>query len=129
MVYHVVPPSIVVVNHFLILSRKPIGTALGSSCSKSGTGKTYLLLMLMISDQCTYTCLHHNTPFYAFISYILIFVEHVGNTRGYITQLFYRLCSAFNVCYSFTSDLRTIGAPSVQKGIQFPFLIWAVSGT
>ena len=38
-VYHLVPPSVVVVNHFLILSRKPIGTALGSSCLKSGTGK------------------------------------------------------------------------------------------
>ena len=61
------------VNHFLISSRKPIGTALGSSCFKSGTGKTGLLLILMISDQCTYTCLHHNTLFYAFISYILIF--------------------------------------------------------
>ena len=36
-VYHVVPPSVVVVSHFLILSRKPIGTALGSSCLKSGT--------------------------------------------------------------------------------------------
>ena len=29
----------------------------------------------MISDQCTYTCLHHNTPFYAFISHILTFVS------------------------------------------------------
>ena len=30
---------VVMVNHFLILSRKPIETTLGSSCLKSGTGK------------------------------------------------------------------------------------------
>ena len=29
----------------------------------------------MISDQCTYTYLHNNTPFYAFISHILTFAE------------------------------------------------------
>ena len=72
-VYHVVPLSDVVVSHFLILSRKPIRTALGSSCLKAGTCKTGFVLILMISDQWTYTCLHHNTPFYAFISQILIF--------------------------------------------------------
>ena len=36
---------------------------------------TGLVLILMISDQCTYTCLHHNTPFYAFINHILTFVR------------------------------------------------------
>ena len=68
-VYHVVPPSAVGVSHFLILSRKPNGTALESSCLKAGTDTT--VLTLMISDQCTYTCLHNNTPFYAFIRHIL----------------------------------------------------------
>ena len=29
----------------------------------------------MISDQCTYTCLHHSTPFYAFVSHILTLVR------------------------------------------------------
>ena len=33
---------------------------------------TGLVLILMISDQCTYTCLHHNTPFYAFVTHILV---------------------------------------------------------
>ena len=47
-VYQVVPPSVVMVSHFLTLSRKPIGTALGNSCLKSGTGKTGLVLILMI---------------------------------------------------------------------------------
>ena len=61
--------------HFLILSRKPIGTALESSCLKAGTDITGLVLILMISDQSTYTCLHHNTPFYAFVSHILTFVR------------------------------------------------------
>ena len=60
-----------IISHFLILSRKPIGTALESSCLKSGTDITGLVLILMISDQCTYTCVHHNTPFYALISHIL----------------------------------------------------------
>ena len=63
------------ISHFLILSRKPIGTALESSFFKAGTGKTGLDLILMISDQCTYTCLHHNTPSYTFISHILTFVR------------------------------------------------------
>ena len=54
------------ISHLLILSRKPIGTVLESSC---------LVLILMRWDQCTYTCLHHNTPFYAFISHILTFVR------------------------------------------------------
>ena len=40
-----------------------------------GTDITGLVLILMISDQCTYTCLHHNTPFYAFISHILTFIR------------------------------------------------------
>ena len=62
-------------GHFLILSRKPIGTALESSCLKAGTDIKGLVLIFMISDQCTYTCLHHNTPFYAFISHILTFVR------------------------------------------------------
>ena len=70
-----VPPSVVVANYFLILTRKPTGTVLGGSCLKSGTGKTGLLLIQIISDQCTYTCLPHTTPFYAFISYILIFAK------------------------------------------------------
>ena len=61
--------------HFLILSRKSIETTLGSSCLKSGAGKTGLLLTLMISDQCRYTSLHHKTPLYAFISYIFIFAK------------------------------------------------------
>ena len=42
---------------------------------KAGTDITDLDLILMISDQCTYTCLHHNTPCYAFISHILTFVR------------------------------------------------------
>ena len=70
-----VPPSVLVISHFLILSRRPIGTALGSSCLKAGTDITGLVLILMISDQWTYTCFHHNTPFYAFISYILTCVR------------------------------------------------------
>ena len=40
------PPSVVVISHFLILSRNPIGT-----------DKTGLIFILMVSDQCTYTCL------------------------------------------------------------------------
>ena len=75
LLYFVVPPIVVVVSHFLILSRKPIGIALGSSCLKSGTGKTGFVLILMISDQCTFTCLHDNTPFCAFISHILTFAK------------------------------------------------------
>ena len=63
------------ISHFLILSRKPIGTALESSCWKARTDITGLVLILMISDQCTYTCLHHSTPFYAYISHILTFVR------------------------------------------------------
>ena len=70
-----VPPSVVVVSHFLVLSRKPIGTALEISCLKAGTDITGLVLILMISDQCTYTCLHHNIPFYASISHILTFAR------------------------------------------------------
>ena len=49
-VYHVVPPSVEVVSDFLILSRNPNGTALGSSCLKSGTGKTGFALIIMMSD-------------------------------------------------------------------------------
>ena len=67
------PYSVLVIRRFLILSRKPIGTALGSSCLKSGTGKTSLLRIFMIGDQSKYSCLHHNTLFYAFISHILTF--------------------------------------------------------
>ena len=59
------------ISHFLILSKKYIGTVLGSSCLKAGTGKIGLVLILMISDQWTYTCWHHNTAFYAVISHIL----------------------------------------------------------
>ena len=70
-----VPPSVVVISHFLILSMKPIGSTLGSSCLKAGTSKTGLVLILMISDQCTYTFLHHNTTFYEFINHILTFVR------------------------------------------------------
>ena len=44
---------------------------LESSCLKAGTGITDLVSILMVSDQWTYTCLHHNTPFYAFINHIL----------------------------------------------------------
>ena len=69
------PSSVVVISHFLILSRKPIGTALGGSCLKAGTCKTGLVLILMISDQCAYTCSHHNTPFYVFNNHILTFVR------------------------------------------------------
>ena len=62
-----------------MLSRKPIGTALTSLCQKAGTDKTGyeagtdktgLDLILMI-----YTCLQHNTQFYAFIGRILTFVR------------------------------------------------------
>ena len=67
------PHSVLVISRFLILSRKPIGTALGSSCLKAETGKTGLFVILMVSDQCTYTCLHNTTQFYAFISHILTF--------------------------------------------------------
>ena len=74
-VYHVVPPSVLVMSHFLILSRNLIGTAQESSCFIAGTGKTGLFVILMISDQCTYTCLHHNIPFYEFISHILTFFK------------------------------------------------------
>ena len=63
------------INHFLILSRKTIGTALESSCLKERTDITGLVLILMISDQCTYTFLHHSTPFHAFISHLLTFVR------------------------------------------------------
>ena len=65
------------ISHFLILSRKPIGIALESSCLKAGTDRsiTGLVLILVISNQCTYTCLHDNTPFYVFISHILTFVR------------------------------------------------------
>ena len=52
-----------------------MGTALESSCLKAGTDITGLVVILMISDQCKYTCLHHNTTFYAFIGHILIFVR------------------------------------------------------
>ena len=69
------PPSVVVINHSLILSRKPAGTALGSSCLKAGTGKTGLVLIFTIQDKYTYICLHPNTPFYEFISHILTFVR------------------------------------------------------
>ena len=62
-VRYVVPHSVLVISRFLILSRKPIGTALGSSCLKSGTSKTSLFVIFMISDQSTFTCLHHNTQF------------------------------------------------------------------
>ena len=63
------------IGHFLILRRKTIGTALESSCLQAGTDITGLVLILMISDQCTYTYLHHNAPCYAFISHILTFVR------------------------------------------------------
>ena len=63
------------ISHFLIISRKPIGTVLESSCLQAGTDIIGLVLILMISDQCTYACLHHNTPFYACISHILTFVR------------------------------------------------------
>ena len=62
------------ISHFLILSRKPIQSALESSCLKEGTDITGLVLIL-ISDQCTYTCLHHNTPLYVSINHILTFVR------------------------------------------------------
>ena len=55
------------ISQFLILNRKPIGTALESTCLKGGTDITGLVLILMISDQFTYTCLHHNTVFFAFV--------------------------------------------------------------
>ena len=67
------PHSVLVISRFLILSRKPIRTALGSSCLKSGTGKISLFVIFMILDQCTYPCLHHTTQFYAFISQNLTF--------------------------------------------------------
>ena len=60
------------------LSRKPIGTVLGSSCLKAGTGKIGLVLILIILDQCTNTCLHYKSPYYALalhISHLLIFVR------------------------------------------------------
>ena len=47
----------------------------GEFCLKAGTDMTGLVLILMISGQCTYTCLHHNTPFHETISHILIFVR------------------------------------------------------
>ena len=47
-----------------------------SCCLKAGTDITGLVLILMISDQCTYTCLHHNTPLYAFISKILTMIVY-----------------------------------------------------
>ena len=56
--YHLVPPSVLVINHFLILSRKTIGSALGSSCLKQEQVKQ-VFVILIISD----TGLHHDTPF------------------------------------------------------------------
>ena len=47
-VYQVVPPSVVVISHFLILSRKPFGTALGSVTVKE---LGLVLILIMISDQ------------------------------------------------------------------------------
>ena len=78
-VYQVVQPSVVVISHFLILSSKPIGTALGSSCFysclKAGTGNIGLVLILMVSDQWTYTSLHHNTPCFWHLADFLIFPD------------------------------------------------------
>ena len=67
-----VPPIVVVVSHFLVLSRKPIGSALGSSCLKSGIGKTGFVLILMMyiynAHLLGYTTILY---FYVFISHIL----------------------------------------------------------
>ena len=53
------------ISHFLILSRKPIGT------ESAG-----LVLILMTSDQCIHTLVYNTIlPFYAFISHILTFVR------------------------------------------------------
>ena len=73
-VCHVVPPSVVVVSCFLILSRKPTGTALGSSCLKSGTDKTGFVVILMMSDQVHIYLITLKTQIYAFKSHILIFI-------------------------------------------------------
>ena len=45
-----VPPSVIVESYFLTLSRKSIGTALGSSCLKSGSGKSGYVFVLSMSD-------------------------------------------------------------------------------
>ena len=88
-----------VLSHFLIWSRKPIGSTLGSSCLKSGTGKTSSFVIFMIWDQSTYTYLHHNTPFYAFISHILTFFifpvfSWLGSGISGFTFLFNRVPTA-----------------------------------
>ena len=84
------------------LSRKPIRTALESSCLKAGTDITLLtglVLILMISDQCTYTCLHHNTPFYAFISHILTLVRLLIFYDWRVASLYDVLYIMFIACF------------------------------
>ena len=64
---------------------------------KAGTDITGLVLILMISDQCTYTCLHHNTPFYAFISNILTFVRFPDFFYWRVASLNVTLCRKSHV--------------------------------
>ena len=64
MLPQMVPPSVLVISHFLILSRKSIGTALGSSCLKSGTGKTGICDL----DDIRSMHLHLFTPQYSILS-------------------------------------------------------------
>ena len=55
--------------------RSVLGLHWGVPAKKKELVKTCLLSILMISDQCTYTCLRHDTPFYAFNSDILTFAK------------------------------------------------------
>ena len=64
MLPQMVPPNVLVISHFLILSMKFIGTALGSSCLKSGTGKTGICDL----DDIRSRHVHLFTPQYSILS-------------------------------------------------------------